>query len=275
MKRHHVLGSSGPLLVNTDLHGNREDFERLEAVFRDLGPGAHWVILGDIVHGPDPASGASQPALYGYPDDGPWLIERVHALLDAHPERVFFVLGNHEHGHAGGVHTAKFHDDEVRHLEARLGPVGTASLQRLIDRALFGVAAPCGVLLAHGSPDATLQRLDELDALDLKGNGHTREQQLVMASFLRAYGQPRDRTEALLAQLRASSGLDLRVVVHGHDRSEDGLFYEGGNQVCPVIFGAYREHKRYVCLDLAAHYPSAEALRDGHEILRLYPSFSP
>ena len=41
--------------------------------------------------------------------------------------------------------------------------------------------------------------------------------------------------------------------------------------MCPVIFGATNAAKRYVRLDLAAHYESGSAVRDGFEILRLYP----
>jgi len=59
-------------------------------------------------------------------------------------------------------------------------------------------------------------------------------------------------------------------VVHGHDRAENGLFREGGNQVCPVIFGAVQHEKRYVELDLGAHYASADALRDSIEVRRLH-----
>ena len=65
-------------------------------------------------------------------------------------------------------------------------------------------------------------------------------------------------------------GLDLRVVVHGHDRDEWGFFYEGETQLCPVIFGATRANKRYLRLDLGARYESAQALREDTEIVRLY-----
>ncbi len=59
-------------------------------------------------------------------------------------------------------------------------------------------------------------------------------------------------------------------MIHGHDRDACGWFTEGGNQLCPVIFGAPRSQKRYVRLDLAARYPDAAALRDGEEIQRVY-----
>lgn len=99
---------------------------------------------------------------------------------------------------------------------------------------------------------------------------HTdRVQSRALRTLLTSYGQSADTTKGMLAQVSASAGLDLRVVVHGHDRSETGFFYEGGNQVCP-LFGAPRAEKRFVLLDLGARYERAEDLRDGVEIVRLF-----
>jgi Calcineurin-like phosphoesterase len=270
--RHLVLPSQGPLLVSTDLHGNREDFLALCEVFAALGPAAHWVMLGDLVHGPDDRARREEPHLYGYDDASAELVRAVVKLVEAHPTRLHFVLGNHDHGHVGGPHTAKFHRDEVAHLEGSLDAATRDALRGLFQTALLAVAAPCGVLLTHGSPDDALDDLRDLDAIELGGRANSPAQRHVLASILRSYGQPRERTEALLEKLRATSGLALRVVIHGHDRDEMGLFFEGGNQVCPVLFGALRGEKRYVVLDLAARYERADDLRDGHEVRRLYPT---
>lgn len=269
-QRHVVLPDRGPLLVSTDLHGNGDDFAALGAVFSTLGPDAHWVMLGDLVHGPDDRARRDEAHLYDYDDASAELVRAVAKLRRDHPTRFHFVLGNHDHGHVGGVHTAKFHRDEVAHLEGSLTPEDLATMRALFNSALLAVAAPCGVLLTHGAPDESLTSLDALDALDLTGRTNTPEQRRVLGSILRAYGQPRERAEAMLAQLRATSGLPLHVVIHGHDRDESGLFTEAGDQVCPVIFGAPREKKRYVLLDLAASYRSVDDLRDGHEIRHLH-----
>lgn len=268
--RHHILPAHGALLVSTDLHGNHEDLDRLVAVFTALGPDAHWVILGDLVHGPDDRARREEPTLYDWPDASARVVETVAALCELHPARVHLVLGNHDHGHVGGPHTAKFYRDEVAQLEGTLDESSVRRLRALFSDALLAVAAPCGVLLTHGSPDDRLERLDDLDRIALHAAQNGPYEQHVLASVLRSYGQPRERTERLLEKLRATSGLDLRVVIHGHDRDEEGIFREGGNQVCPVLFGALREHKRYVVLDLAAHYTCADDLREGIEVRRLY-----
>ena len=130
-----VLAEPGTLLISTDLHGKRDSFERLRERFfalreRSNDP-VHWALLGDLVHGPNPAARARNPALYDYDDESPALIDAVFELRERWPDHVHFVLGNHDHGHVGGPHTRKFHDDEVVALEARLTPEQHERAQRL------------------------------------------------------------------------------------------------------------------------------------------------
>ena len=65
--------------------------------------------------------------------------------------------------------------------------------------------------------------------------------------------------------------LELRVVVHGHDVDLDGWYTEGGNQACPVLFGAPPGKRRYLVVDLGARYERADDLRDGDEVRYRYP----
>jgi hypothetical protein len=272
-RRHLVLPARGVLLVNTDVHGNAEDFARLEAVFREeraREPETHWVILGDVVHGPDAEARASEPELYGYPDGSMEIVDRIRVLREEAPDHVHFVLGNHDHGHVGGHHTKKFHEDEVEALEATLSEAERERLRAVFREALLAVAAPCGVLLTHGSPDDALTDLRVLDDVPLDVREMKYAQRMVIRSLLGSYGQPDAVSRKMLAQVSASTGLSLGVVIHGHDRDDRGFFVEGRHQLCPVIFGAPRANKRYVRLDLGARYASVEDVRDGHEIRRLH-----
>jgi 3',5'-cyclic AMP phosphodiesterase CpdA len=271
-RRHLVLPPRGTLIVNTDVHGNGEDFRAvrdhfLAALARD--PGAHWVILGDVVHAPDARARQEEPALYDYPDESGAIVREILALTERHPGHVHFVLGNHDYGHVGGLHTRKFHPDEVAHLEATLDDTTRAALRTLCGNALLAVAAPCGVLLTHGSPDATIGALADLDAITLPPDPENDYHARALAVLLNCYGQPGDVSARALAKL-STPEVKLTVVIHGHDRDESGWFTEGGNQLCPVIFGAPRANKRYVELDLAARYPDVRALRDGEEIRRVH-----
>lgn len=267
--RHRILPAAGTVMASTDVHGNLEDFARLETLFRAAAPDTHWVILGDVVHAPDAQARAAEPDLYDYDDGSMAIVARIDALVRAEPERVHFVLGNHDHGHVGGPHPRKFHGDEVAALEAKLDAGERALLVELFGRALLAVAAPCGVLFTHGSPDAFLTSLAMLDDLPLDVRAMPLEAKRAVRGILTAYGQPDDVSRRMLASI-SRPGLDLRVVVHGHDRDESGFFHEGETQVCPVIFGAPKASKRYVRLDLAARYPRGQALRDGVEIVRLH-----
>jgi predicted phosphodiesterase len=269
MRRHVVLPARGVLMVSTDVHGNLADVERLRAIF-DAEREAHWVILGDVVHGPDAVARASHPEWYGYADESMAVVDAILAAVAAAPGRVHFVLGNHDHGHVGGPHPAKFYADEVAELEEGSSAAQRERLRGLFSRALLAAAAPCGVLMTHGAPDASFERLEDRDDAPLEIADMTAAQARMLRALLTSYGQPPEVCDAMLKQVSRSSGLDLRVVVHGHDRDEAGFFREGGNQVCPVIFGAARVAKRYVRLDLGARYESADALRDGVEIVRLY-----
>jgi hypothetical protein len=273
MKRHVVLPSRGTLLVSTDVHGNLADFERLAQLFHEeLARDAetYWVILGDVVHGPDATARSADPALYGYADESMAIVDRILSLELQHPGHVVFVLGNHDHGHVGGPHPAKFYADEVTELESGLSLAQRARLRGLFARAPLLAAAPCGLLMAHGSPDASLTKLEDVDDVPLELEAMSPAQARMLRALLTSYGQPEETCVTMLGNVSRASGLTLGVVVHGHDRDESGFFREGEHQLCPVIFGAPRDNKRYVRADLGSRYASARALRDGVEIRRLY-----
>jgi predicted phosphodiesterase len=266
-----VLPERGTLLISTDLHGNREDFERLHEEFerlRERDGDTHWAILGDLVHGPNEAVRAREDSLYDYPDESPALIDAVHELTRRLPDRVHYVLGNHDHGHVGGPHTRRFHADEVAALEARLTLEQKARLLELFGQAYLAIATPCGLLLTHGSPDDRWRSLEQLEGVALAAEPDP-ERREILRSVLTDYGQRGEVTQRLLGQLSRPE-LELTMVVHGHDRDERVLFVEGGNQVCPVIFGARRAAKRYLVVDLAARYRHPGDLSEGVEILTIH-----
>ncbi|MCA9684205.1 MAG: metallophosphoesterase [Myxococcales bacterium] len=277
-----ILPDHGTLLVSTDLHGNWGDFDRLRRIFLDLRDRAddpasvHWASLGDLVHGPSDKARKLDPVRFGYPDQSPELVEAFIALRERYPDNFHVVLGNHDHGHIGGPHTRKFHPDEVAFLEQRMQPEAIARMHALFRGALLALAAPCGLVFCHGSPDDNWTDLDQLDAIDpasddlLSAEPARPELRAVLQSMLTCYGQPGEITAELLQQI-SRPGLELRVVVHGHDVDTDGWYAEHGNQVCPVLFGAPPNRRRYLLLDLGAHYRRAEDLREGIEVLRLYP----
>ncbi|KIG17099.1 hypothetical protein DB30_03696 [Enhygromyxa salina] len=270
-----ILPARGQLLISTDLHGNHEDFRRLRAVFFALREAAerpdlvHWASLGDLVHGPSPVARRRDALRFGYPDQSPELVEAMIELRERFPDNFHLLLGNHDHGHIGGPHTSKFYVDEVEMLERRMSAKAIERMHALFRGALLAVAAPCGLLLCHGSPDEQIPSLEQLDALEPSGDDEL-AQRSMLRTLLTSYGQPRESTSKLLGQLSRPQ-LQLRVVVHGHDVDLDGWYTEHGNQACPVLFGAPPAKRRYLVVDLGARYDQAQDLRDGAEVRHLYP----
>lgn len=274
VRRTAILPARGALLVSTDLHGSWHDFAALRARFlalRAAEPTTYWAILGDTVHGPSDAARARRPDLYDYPDMSAEIVAAILELQREHPGRIHYVLGNHDHAHVGGPRTAKFYPDEAAALESRCSPAQIADLRALFEPALLAVAAPCGVLLSHGSPDDRLHHFSDLDDVRLQPRDNDPYHRHLLATFLGSYGQRDEVSARLLARVSATA-VPVSLVIHGHDRDEEGFFAGGERQACPVIFGAARAQRRYVLLDLSAHYNSAADLRDGAEIRRLHES---
>lgn len=272
--RYRVLPSVGRALVSADLHGNGADYRSLRDQFLDRraeGEDLHWVILGDLVHGPDERARREQPELYDFDDESFAIVEDVARLIADHSDRIHLLLGNHDHAHIGGPPVAKFYPNESAHLESTLKRAQVRLLRELFDSALLLVVAPCGVVMSHGAPSDRLTSLEPLEKLSYDWKMCTRSQRLLLESFLTSYGQMDIVARRFLERLGACLGWELGVIVHGHDRDINGVYTEGDHQICPVLFGAYDHEKRYLELDLSDHYWSVDDLQDGVEILRLHP----
>lgn len=275
--RHRILPNHGTLLVSTDFHGNGNDFRRMRQLFETHlanNPNTHWAILGDLVHAPDPLSRRDNPRLYDFGDESWEIVRGVAELHRQYPKRLHLVLGNHDHGHVGGPHPRKFYWDEAEHLERSLNQQQLTVLRNLFNQALLVLLAPCGVAFAHGVPSDLLHDPAELDTLSLDVQKNDIRGNALLSTLLRSYAQPGPTTAKMLAQVGEATGLDLSVVVHGHDRDESGWYAEHGNQLQPVMFGAPNDQKRYLRLDLAKKYVGTDSIRDGSEILRLYAKTS-
>lgn len=271
--RCHCLPGWGTALISSDLHGNGQDFRTLRDIFlarRAETRDVHWVVLGDAIHAPNSQARQEEPELYDYPDASGEIIEGLIELDNAHPGHIHFLLGNHEHAHIGGPSTGKFHGDEAAHLHEQLDPAQIERMHHFYRHAPLLAVAPCGVVLCHGSPDDSLRSLEDLAGISYDASENTTRQNAILQSCLNSYGQSSEVTARFLAAISDCTGFDLYVVIHGHDRDEAGWFAEGGNQLCPVIFGAPQHQKRYLELDLGRRYETLEQFRDGIEIRRLH-----
>jgi len=270
------LPDHGRLIVCTDLQGCLRDFHRIVELFEEAGAAtggdAHVLFTGDLIHGPhlDPDEWPDFLGEY-YRDESGQLVDELVALDRRHPGRVHALIGNHEHGHIGGPHTAKFAADEVALLEAHLGPYRAERLRRILAEFALVAIAPCGAIFTHGAPAAIISSIADIEATRLDGFELGSPIDILDAPVIGPILWARSADpEVADAFVRALGGT---LCIYGHDVIPEGFERIGDAQmVVSTSFGVADARKVYVELDLAAHYHSVVDLEVGREILPLYPS---
>jgi hypothetical protein len=273
------LPDHGRLLVCTDLQGCMRDFKRFVDIFEqaliEYEGDAHALITGDLIHGPH-IEPEDWPDFLGeyYRDQSGELMIAYAGLAAQYPGRVHALLGNHEHGHIGGPHTAKFAADEVALLEHILGPAATARMRGIIHTFALAAVSRCGAVFTHGAPAAVVDSIADVEAADLSGAHYASPLDVLDTPIVGKILWARSATEAEARRfLKAVGGT---MAIYGHDVIPEGFERIGDEQmVVSTSFGVYDTNKIYVSLDLAAKYKSVMDLRIGHEILPLYPDKAP
>lgn len=265
----------GRLLVCTDLQGCLRDFERMAELFHQAHTrargNAHILFTGDLIHGPhlDPSDWPDFLGEY-YRDASMDVVEGFVALRERFPGRVHAIMGNHEHAHVGGPHTAKFAPDEVELLETIIGPVKSARLRSILRTLPIAAVAPCGVVFTHGAPAAEIRSIKEVEDVVLDGFDEDSPLDIFEVPVVGQLLWARSAPDAVARRfLRAMGG---RISVYGHDVIPEGYERIGDEQmIVSTSFGVYDMNKVYLELDLGARYNTVHELREGHEILPLYP----
>lgn len=273
------LPDHGRLLVCTDLQGCMRDFDRFVEIFEqaliEYEGDAHAIFTGDLIHGPHIEPEDWPDFLGEYYRDASGEVMIAYAGLAAqYPGRVHALLGNHEHGHIGGPHTAKFAADEVALLEHILGPSGTARMRGIIHTFALAAVSRCGAVFTHGAPAAVIDSIADLEAADLSGAHYASPLEVLDTPIVGKVLWARSATEGEARRfLRAVGGT---MAIYGHDVIPEGFERIGDEQmVVSTSFGVFDTNKIYLSLDLAARYRSVMDLRIGHEILPLYPDKAP
>ena len=273
------LPDHGRLLVCTDLQGCLRDFQRFVQIFEqalvDQHGDAHVLFTGDLIHGPhiDPEDWPDFLGEY-YRDASGEVMMGFAELSARYPGRVHALLGNHEHGHIGGPHTAKFAADEVALLEQILGPAATARMRSIIQTFSLAAVTRCGAVFTHGAPAAQIDSIADLEAADLSGAHYASPLDVLDTPVVGKILWARSATEAEARRfLRAMNGT---ISIYGHDVIPEGYEVNGDTQmVVSTSFGLFDTNKVYVSLDLGAKYRVIHDLRVGHEVLPLYPDKAP
>lgn len=273
------LPDKGRLLVCTDLQGCLRDYHRIVQLFVDeyerTRGEAYILFTGDLIHGPH-ISPDDWPDFLGeyYRDQSGEVVDAFVELRQQYPGHVHALLGNHEHGHIGGPHTAKFAIDEVLLLEEILGVERTARLHAVLRTLPLAALAPCGVVFTHGAPAAEIDSVRDIERADLSQDMWNSPIDIfdvpVIGPILWARSAPADKARAFV---RALGG---RISIYGHDVIPEGFECVGDEQmIVSTSFGVFDSNKIYLNLDLGAHYRTVHDLRIGHEIRPLYPDKAP
>ena len=274
-----LLPERGILLVATDLHGNRRDYERIKAIYAKEKRAGNEPILafcGDLVHGPSPELNepGRWPDYLGteYRDGSAALILDFERLTRT--EQIFSLLGNHDHAHIGGPIVPKFYPDEAAVLDAALGPA-RFGIHDMIRRFPMLAIGPCGVVLTHAAPSATERNLAAFERLRYSGYERVAPSQMPAYDTLGAllWSRMASRGQARrFLQATAPDGAPNAFVVFGHEVISTGWERVSDELLCvSTSFGLYDWNKVYLRLDLSQRYRSASDLRIEREIRALYP----
>ncbi len=268
------LPDHGRLLVCTDLQGCLRDFHRIVELFDEAMAAtgdAHLLFTGDLIHGPH-LEPRDWPDFLGeyYRDASDEVIDELVVMSMRHPGRIHALVGNHEHGHIGGPHTAKFAADEVELLESRLGPAAAERVREVLRGFALVAVAPCGAVFTHGAPAATVTSIADIEAAPLEGFELGSALDILDAPIIGPILWARSAAPEVAARfVRALGGT---FCIYGHDVIPEGFEQIGDEQmVVSTSFGVADARKVYVSLDLGKRYRSVRDLRLGHEILPLYP----
>lgn len=268
------LPERGRLIVCTDLQGCMRDFRAIVTIFEHelvTRGDAHLLFTGDLIHGPH-IEPDDWPDFLGeyYRDESPEVIDAYVDLVGRYPGRVHALVGNHEHGHIGGPHTAKFAVDEVILLERRVGPAGSDRLKDVFRTFALAAVAPCGAVFTHGAPAASIESIAEVEKADLEHFDCDSPLDILDVPVVGPILWARSASPAVArAFVRAMGGT---ISIYGHDVIPEGFERVGDEQmVVSTSFGVFDENKVYLNLDLAARYESVYDLREGDEIRPLYP----
>lgn len=272
------LPNKGQLIVCTDLQGCLRDYHSVESLFlklQDETSDAYLLFTGDLIHGPY-IDEADWPHYLGefYRDQSVEVVAAFFELKQKYPDRVHALLGNHEHGHVGGPHTAKFARDEVALLEQLIGPKKTEFLKGVLRTLPVMAIAPCGAVFTHGAPAAQISSAKEIEHLKPFAPVDSGVVDFIKDPVLGTILWARSAEEKVAD--RFLNALGAKISIYGHDVVPSGYEMFGSNQIIvSTSFGVFDSNKVYLQLDLSSNYQTVRQFRAGREIRPLYPDKAP
>lgn len=238
------------VMLAGDLHGNRVNFQKvLRAADLDRHPQRH-LVLQEVIHGgPRYENGGCMSHL---------LLEDVAALKARYPDRVHFMLSNHELSECEGQQISKGKNPEnfcfLMGLEHAYGPASLRIKQayhEFIQTCPLGLKTKSGVWISHSLPDERMMQTFDPKVL-LREPGH--------ADFLPGgsayslvWGRPSDpKHVARFAKL-----VQATVMLNGHMPTPEGYSAPNEHQ---LIFDASGRECWVCCVPCGGRVTHADAL---------------
>jgi len=279
------LPAQGRAIVCTDLHGNLPDFtavvEAWRAAREESGDRVYLLFTGDLVHGPcySPRNWPEHLGSY-YRDQTEEVIDTFMELKAEYPQRVFTLIGNHEHSHIGGPFTRKFHKDpsETEFLEATVGPDKTEVYKAMFRTLPIAAVLGRGIVATHGAPRVLEAGYDDVVNVEYAGHEDKTVREMLAVPVLGELFWARNSgplaVRRFLQRMQVGEQRN-HIVIYGHDPVRKGYLREGAEQLCfSTSFGLKNEKKVYLDLDLSREYRTVRSLRYGADILPLYPELA-
>lgn len=152
--------TNGTAMIVSDLHGDRDAFDRILARFRTLyaeGRAQRLILLGDLIHA------------YGSPQDDDSLsmvLDLIKLQQELGPDTVIMLLGNHELPHIYSMLLSKGNLDFTPRFEHAMGK-HRGRVLNFFDSLPFYIRTAAGVLLSHAGPAFdSISHIDTLRRFD-------------------------------------------------------------------------------------------------------------
>lgn len=203
------------VLLAGDIHGNRNWLTRIINAAHVESQDSRRLVLQELIHGPLDAAGR---------DRSFELLLRSARLLISQPQRVLFLMGNHDLAQATGGEISKEGRNTCKDFEAAVckdyGADGAEILRASYDFLLampIAIRCPNKVLLSHSLPSPNRMRFA---GVEFFGRPLTQQDLLrggPVYEWTWGRGQTPEQTELLAAQL------DVELFILGHRHTPDGF----------------------------------------------------
>ena len=245
------------IMITGDFHGHRRNFNLIRGIAAlEANPRRH-LLLQEICHG-----GPRYPQNGGCMSHA--MVEDVAKLKVRYPERVHFMLGNHELAELTDYPVQK--NKQMLNMLFRMGlyqMYGPASEQvreallAFLRTCPLAVRLPGGVFLCHSIPDnADTKGFDkaifgrEMDPLEFYERGEV---------FRLVWGRDyRPENARAFAEL-----VDARVLINGHEPCPDGFSVPNPHQ---IILDCCGDKAAYAILPLGLELTQAEIVERIHRL---------